>query len=138
MDSVHVVAAIIERDGRIFAAHRTRGLSGAGWEFPGGRVEAGETSEQALRREVREELRCELGVMWPFDTVSYDYPSFHLDMDCLVCTLAPGQQPTLTEHDEARWLGRDELFALDWLPADLVVVRRLGAFWDEAFSSAHL
>lgn len=92
LPTVHVAAAIIQRDGVILAARRAHGMDG--WEFPGGKVEPGETSEEACRREVTEELGCKLQVMWLLDTLTYDYPEFHLVMDCFVCTLAPGQSPS--------------------------------------------
>ena len=138
MSRVHVAAAIIQREGRVFAAHRTTSQCGPGWEFPGGRVEEGETSEQAVRREIAEELGARLSTTWLLDTVTYDYPTFRLEMDCFVCELADGETLTLSEHDEGRWVSRDELLGLEWLPADLEVTRILGLFWDQAFAAEHL
>ena len=138
MAVVHVSAAIIVRDGKVFCAHRPESLTGPGWEFPGGKVKEDETPEQALRREIREELGAELSIAWLFDTVTYDYPSFRLVMDAFVCELKPGEHLELTEHDEGRWLSRDELLSVDWLPADFELVRELGMAWDQAFASAHL
>lgn len=139
METIRVAAAIICRDDRILAARRqdTDDAEG-GWELPGGKIEPGETSEQALRREIAEELLMDLTTMWPFDTVEHDYPTFHLSMDCLVCPVGPLQEPTLTEHAEARWLRRDELLDVAWLPADLKVITQLGTFWDQVFAAEHL
>ena len=138
MSKVHVAAAIIQREGGVFAAHRTASQCGPGWEFPGGRVEEDETSEQAVRREIAEELGARLSTTWLLDTVSYDYPTFELEMDCFVCELTKGESLTLSEHDEGRWVGRDELFGLEWLPADRKVARILGMFWDQIFAAQHL
>ncbi len=138
MEGVRAVAAIIERDGRVFCAHRTTSQCGPGWEFPGGHIEPGETPEEALRREIDEELGVRLSTLWLFDTVEHDYPTFHLSMDCFVCELAPGAEPELREHDEARWLGRDELLSVGWLPADQRIVAQLGMSWDAMFASEHL
>lgn len=135
----HVAAAIIhDGDGRILSCQRGHGDMKDGWEFPGGKVEPGETSQEACIREIREELGCRLGTMWLFDTVEYDYPEFHLSMDCFVAVLAPGEQPHLLEHEGARWLSQGELTDVDWLPADRDLVVRLGAFWDELFMPEHL
>ena len=138
MSVVHVVAAIIERDGRVLCAHRPSGMAGPGWEFPGGRVEEGETTEQALRREVLEELGVRIALAWHLGTVEHDYPTFHLSMDCFVCGLAPGEEPTSSEHDEIRWVDRDGLLSLEWLPADEGIVRQLGMCWDQTFATSHL
>ena len=139
MDTVPVAGAIIVRNGRVLAAHRTHVRSGSlGWEFPGGKIEAGETAEQALRREVAEELGIRLSTVWFFDTVIHEYDSFTLAMDCFVCYPVPGEEPRAVEHDELRWVGRDELAQLDWLPADRKVALLLGASWDEVFASEHL
>lgn len=131
MDGKHVAAAVIEREGRILSCRRGYGM--VGWEFPGGKVEPGETSEQACRREIMEELGIELGDLLPFGTVEHDYPEFHLTMDLFLCHLAPGVEPRPTEHKELRWLGRDELFSVDWLPADDMPLRRLARDWDAFF-----
>lgn len=138
MDVVHVSAAIIEQDGRVFCAHRAESLCGPGWEFPGGKVTKGETPEQALRREICEELGAQLSIAWLFDTVTYDYPSFRLVMDAFVCELKPGEHLMLTEHDEGRWLSREELLSVDWLLADSELVRKLGMAWDQTFATSHL
>lgn len=141
MGVLRVSAAIIYRDGRVLAARRAAGKQQQGlWEFPGGKVEAGEAPEQALRREIAEELGCELRLAWPYDTVEHDYPDFHLTMDCYVCTLAPGSEPAAdpTVHEELRWLSQGELADVEWLHADEALVASLGYFWDEAFGVEHL
>ncbi len=138
MKTLKVAGAIIYRDGRIMAAHRSGSHGHVGWEFPGGKLESGETAEQALRREVSEELGLRLTNMWLFDTVEHDYPDFHLSMDCFVCPLDEGQEPALTEHDRVRWLSYDELLDVDWLGADHTVALRLGMFWDQLFAAEHL
>jgi 8-oxo-dGTP diphosphatase len=133
VSTVNVVAAVIWKDGRIYAAHRTHGEL-LGWEFPGGKVEKDETPEQALRREVREELGLELSATWYLDTVERDYPTFHLHMDVYVCIPLEGSEPHSNEHDAERWLSQDELLDVDWLPADADVARSLGMAWDEVFT----
>lgn len=140
METTHVAAAIIYRDGRVLAARRADDAEGGGWELPGGKLEQGETSKEALRREIREELGCELQLVWLYDTVEHDYPDFHLSMDCFVCSLAPGSEPTADPavHDELRWLTQDELMDVEWLPADTALASSLGYFWDEAFGVEHL
>ena len=136
----HVSAAIIHRDGKILAARRASGPQEGLWELPGGKVEPGEVAVDALRREVAEELGCALGVTWLYDTVEFDYPEFHLSMDCYVCALPAGSEPSPRPgvHDELRWLGREELADVDWLPADLELMGRLSYFWDETFSDQML
>ena len=134
--SVHVAAALITRDGRLLAARRATGEHAGLWELPGGKVEEGEPPTEALRREVREELGCDVGVAWLYDTVEHDYPSFHLTMDCYVCRLTADAEPVKREgvHDELRWVSREELLDLDWLPADVTLMRSLAYYWDEAFA----
>ena len=134
--TVHVSAALICRDGKLLAARRADEENEGLWELPGGKVEEGETGVDTLKCELREELGCAAGPMWLFDTVEYDYPSFHLSMDCYVCSLPREQVPVASEgiHSEVRWLSRDELFDVDWLPADLAFMRKLSFYWDEAFS----
>lgn len=121
MKTIQVVAAIIREDGRIFAAQRGYGSAKDGWEFPGGKIEPGETPEQALVREIREELNAEITVGEKLTQVEWDYPDFHLSMGCYWCAVASGAL-TLREHESARWLNLSELDAVDWLPADRVVV----------------
>ena len=119
-----VVAAIIVRDGRIFATQRGYGDWKDWWEFPGGKVEPGESPEDALKREIREELATEIEVDELLTTVEYDYPKFHLTMHCYLCTIISGDL-SLLEHEDARWLALDELDCVKWLPADKDVIEKL-------------
>lgn len=121
MKAVKVVAAIIAQEGRIFATQRGYGEFKEGWEFPGGKIEAGETPQQALVREIREELDTEVEVGDLLGTVEYDYPMFHLSMQCFLCRIKSGSL-NLKEHEAARWLAEDELDSVDWLPADIEVL----------------
>lgn len=123
---IRVSAAIICQDGRIFATQRGYGEFKDGWEFPGGKVEPGETPPQALVREIREELDTEIEVGELFETVEYDYPNFHLTMDCFLCTVKSGGL-VLKEHEAARWLTREEIGSVEWLPADLGLIKKLRA-----------
>lgn len=124
MKHVEVVAAIIQRDGLVYATQRGYGEWKDWWEFPGGKVEPGESCEAALIREIREELTVEIQVEQRLCTVEYDYPTFHLVMHSYFCKLASGHL-TLLEHEAARWLSQQELDAVEWLPADKVVVEQL-------------
>ena len=121
---VKVVGAIIVKDGRIFATQRGYGEFEGGWEFPGSKVEPGEAPEQAIVREIREELATEIAVDSYFDTVEYDYETFHLSMDCYVCHVVSGKLELL-EHEAAKWLGKGELNSVGWLPADVALVPKL-------------
>ena len=123
MKTIKVVAAIIVDNHKIFATQRGYGEFKGGWEFPGGKVEEGESPKQALVREIKEELDAVIEVGKFFDTVEYDYPTFHLSMDCFVCTLKAGKM-ILKEHAAARWLDRESLYSVDWLPADKGLVRK--------------
>ena len=118
---IEVVAAIICQDNQIFATQRGYGDFKDGWEFPGGKVEPGETPETALVREIREELAVEISVEELLTTVEYDYPNFHLTMHCYLCRLTGGEL-RLLEHEAARWLGKGELYSVEWLPADVGVI----------------
>ena len=122
MKQIEVVAAIIHDDkGRIFATQRGYGDYKDGWEFPGGKMEAGETPEEALVREIREELSAEISVDEFLCTVEYDYPKFHLTMHCYLCSLI-GEALHLNEHEAVKWLAKNELDSVKWLPADVEVV----------------
>ena len=123
MKTVHVAAAVILRDGRVFATQRGYGAYKDYWEFPGGKIEPGETAEEALAREIREELDTEIAVEAPFDRVEYDYPEFHLSMQCFLCRVIRGSL-VLKEHEAAAWLDRDRLDDVRWLPADETVSSR--------------
>lgn len=122
--TIRVVAAIIVDGDKYFATQRGYGEWKGYWEFPGGKIEAGETPEKALRREIKEELDTEINVGDKLCTVEYDYPSFHLSMDCFLAKVKSGTL-TLKEHDAAKWLRRDELDSISWLPADEVVIKEL-------------
>ena len=126
MKTIRVVAAIIRDKGRIFATQRGYGLYKDGWEFPGGKIEPGEAPEEALKREIREELDTEIEVGEPAGHIEYDYPEFHLSMDCFFCTLLSGSL-TLKEHEAARWLSPAELDSVSWLPADRSLIDELKA-----------
>ena len=121
LKTISVVAAMIEADGRVFATQRGYGPQKDGWEFPGGKIEPGETPEAALAREIREELDAEIIVGEKVVQVEYDYPAFHLSMGCYRCALASGHL-TLREHEAARWLSPGELDSVPWLPADVIAV----------------
>lgn len=124
MKTLKVVAAIIMGDGKVFATQRGYGEFKDGWEFPGGKVEDGENSRDAVVREIKEELDTEVNVLELFDVVEYDYPNFHLSMECFICTVKSGNL-LLKEHEDARWLSKDELYSVDWLEADRMVIRKL-------------
>ena len=124
MKTVRVVAAIIRDGDRIFATQRGYGEFKDGWEFPGGKIEAGESSEEALVREIREELEIQIMIDRFIHTVEYDYPSFHLSMDCYICHIEKGS-PVLTEHEAAKWLSMNNIDSVSWLPADIEVVDKL-------------
>ena len=124
MKTVRVAAAVILDGGRVFATQRGYGPYKDGWEFPGGKIEQGETARQALAREIREELDTEVEVGGLLAQIEYDYPEFHLSMSCYFCTVRSGGL-TLKEHESARWLTVRELDDVDWLPADLEAVRML-------------
>ena len=121
---IHVVAAVIVQDGKVFATQRGYGNYKDWWEFPGGKIEAGEMPEQALVREIREELAAEITVDKYLTTVEYDYSEFHLSMACYWCSVKEGHL-TLLEHEAARWLPLDDLRQVNWLPADVLVVHEI-------------
>ena len=128
MKIIKVVAAVIcdslEYTTKIFATAKGYGEFKGQWEFPGGKIEAGETSQQALIREIQEELDVKIEVGELIDTIEYDYPTFHLSMDCFLCVVVDGEI-ILKEAEAARWLGKDELYSVDWLPADIALIEKL-------------
>lgn len=121
---VRVVAAVIKKDNKIYATQRGYGEFKGGWEFPGGKIEANETSQEALVREIREELETVIKVNDLIDTVEYDYPNFHLSMDCFWCEIVSGNL-VLVEAEDAKWLSKEELYSVDWLPADLGLIEKI-------------
>lgn len=130
MKTIRVVAAVIQAVNEngapiIFATQRGYGDFKDGWEFPGGKIEESETAEQALIREIREELETEITVGALIDTVEYDYPTFHLSMDCFWCEIVRGNL-VLKEHEAARWLTKEELHSVEWLPADIRLIDKIG------------
>ena len=124
MKTIEVVAAIITKDGKYFATQRGYGDFAGGWEFPGGKMETGEMPQDALVREIKEELDAEITVGELFETVEYDYPTFHLTMHCFFCELV-SEHVVLLEHEAAKWLSPEELDSVDWLPADLGLIESL-------------
>ena len=124
MKTINVVAAIITSEGKIYATQRGYGEFKDGWEFPGGKVEPGETPEEAIVREIREELSAEIEVDQYVDTIEYDYPKFHLSMRCYLCNVKSGHLQLL-EHEAAKWLEREHLTEVDWLPADRTIIDKL-------------
>ena len=124
MKQIEVVAAIIRKDNKIFATQRGYGEWKDWWEFPGGKMEVGETPEEALKREIREELSTEISVDEFLSTVEFDYPKFHLTMHCYLCSLLT-EALHLNEHEAAKWLTHEELDSVKWLPADRVVVEEI-------------
>lgn len=128
MKTIRVVAAVIRRkqngSKQIFATQRGYGEFEGGWEFPGGKIEAGETPQKALIREIKEELDADIVVGDLIDTIEYDYPDFHLSMDCFWCELQ-SEHVVLNEHEDAKWLSKAQLDSVDWLPADVTLVDKI-------------
>lgn len=135
MKTIRVVAAVIEAvnekgEAVILATQRGYGEFKDGWEFPGGKIEDGESPEAAIKREIREELDTEIVVGELIDTIEYDYPAFHLSMACFRCEIAKGH-PVLKEHEAARWLTQAQLEEVDWLPADRKIINEIRNFMQE-------
>ena len=124
MKTIRVAAAVIRKDDKIFATQRGYGELKGGWEFPGGKIEEGETPQEALKREIEEELDTEILVGELIDTIEYDYPTFHLSMDCFWCEIVEGKL-VLKEHEAARWLDRKTMDDVEWLPADVTLVGKI-------------
>ena len=124
MKTVNVVAAIIRDGDRIFATQRGYGEFKDGWEFPGGKVEEGETPQEALKREIEEELETEIEVGDYLTTIEYDYPKFHLSMKCYWAKIIEGK-PVLLEHEAAKWLTKDTIDSVKWLPADITIIDKV-------------
>lgn len=122
--TIKVVAAVIRDGDRIFATQRGYGDFKGGWEFPGGKIEEGETPQAALKREIMEELETEITVGELIDTIEYDYPTFHLSMDCFWAEIVSGNL-VLNEHKDAKWLTKAELDSVDWLPADITLIEKI-------------
>lgn len=129
MKTIKVVAAVIcdnmKEKNKIFATARGYGELKGGWEFPGGKIKAGETPQEALKREIMEELDTEISVGELIDTIEYDYPTFHLSMDCFWCEVIKGNL-VLKEAEDAKWLKKNELDKVDWLPADVELIGKIG------------
>lgn len=126
MKTIEVTAAIIIKEGKVFATQRGYGEWKGWWEFPGGKMEPGETPQEALRREILEELDAEIGIGELLDTVEWDYPAFHLIMHCFLCTLI-SKTLHLNEHENAEWLTAERLNSVKWLPADEGLIPKIAA-----------
>lgn len=124
MDTKNVVAAVIIHNGRVFATQRGYGEFKDKWEFPGGKVQQGETRQEALVREIQEELDTTISVGEMIDTIETDYPNFHLSMSCYFCAVLEGNL-TLLEHEAAKWLDKDHLYDVDWLPGDRAILKEV-------------
>lgn len=131
---IEVVAAVIRKDNMIFATQRGYGEFKGGWEFPGGKVEEGESPETALIREIKEELDTEISVDNYFYTIEYDYPTFHLSMKCYYCSIVSGELE-LKEHKAAKWLNKENIHSVDWLPADLELIPIIEKIWSKGKST---
>ena len=127
MKTIEVVAAIIIKDGQVFATQRGYGEFQGWWEFPGGKMEAGESAQAALKREIREELDAEIEVNELLETVEWDYPNFHLTMHCFICSLL-SESLHLNEHEAATWLANKTLGSVKWLPADEILLDKIAEY----------
>lgn len=127
MQTIEVVAAIIIKDGQVFASQRGYGEFHGWWEFPGGKMEAGESPQLALKREIREELDAEIEVKELLETVEWDYPNFHLTMHCFICNLL-SESLHLNEHEAATWLNLENLRSVKWLPADEILLDKIAEY----------
>lgn len=124
MKNIEVVAAVIKRGDKIFATQRGYGEFKDYWEFPGGKIETGESAEDALHREIMEELDAKIKIVSKIDTIEYDYPDFHITLHCFLCTLAH-EHIELKEHEAAKWLSAELLDSVSWLPADMTLIEKL-------------
>ena len=127
MKTIEVVAAIVVKDGQVFATQRGYGDFKGWWEFPGGKMEAGESPQLALKREIREELEAEIEVKELLETVEWDYPNFHLTMHCFICSLL-SESLRLKEHEAATWLTHETLRSVKWLPADEILLDKIAGY----------
>ena len=130
MKQIQVVAALLFHGGKLYATQRGYGPWQGWWEFPGGKIEKGETPQEALAREIREELDIGIDVLAHACDVEYDYPDFHLSMQCFRCAAVSGE-PKLLEHEAARWLDKEELYTVNWLPADRMILPEIEKKWPE-------
>ncbi|MFA6755362.1 MAG: (deoxy)nucleoside triphosphate pyrophosphohydrolase [Bacilli bacterium] len=129
MKYIKVSAAIIIKDHKVFATQRGYGEFKDWWEFPGGKIEDGETPEIALKREIEEELKTEINIDSFIETVDYEYPTFHLNMKCFKCSIKSGNL-TLLEHESAKWLAKENIDSVNWLPADKLIISKVLALLD--------
>ena len=129
MKRIEVVAAVIRSEGKVFATQRGYGDWKDWWEFPGGTIEPGETAQDALAREIKEELSAEIRVERLLKTVDWDYPAFHLTLHCFLCSLS-SEEMSLNEHEAARWLDSESIYSVKWLPADEEVLPLIAEILD--------